>query len=121
LVSLRLCGSARGYALGFVFLKVKTVSQKLYLSRGRREVKGFFPVNHNLLLSLRSLRALREDSVFAVCLMLVQNLDDNEKFMGQQWCNIFRKIKIVKSYCNMIVVYAIFKPCYGQVKKFLSR
>jgi hypothetical protein len=64
----------------------KPEDQKRYLSRGSQGGQRHFSCKSKIfsLVSLRSLRALREESVSAVCLMLVQNQNDNEKFMGQQ-------------------------------------
>ena len=48
------------------------------------EVKNLFRCKTKIFFLLLSLRALREESVSAVCLMHVQNQNGNEKFMGQQ-------------------------------------
>ncbi len=61
--------------------------QKRYLSQGSQSTQGT-KKNQQCLIktktSLRSLRSPREDGVSVVCLMPVQNQNDNGKFMGQQ-------------------------------------
>ncbi len=67
----------------------KPEKQKRYLSRGTQRTLGnqknqLCSIKTKILISLRSLRSLREDSVSAVCQMPVQNQNDIGEFMGQQ-------------------------------------